>query len=230
MDCTNAEIGKKLAAIYLMIGLRKQHLPTEIEDKLLFDYLRLHYSQKTLEEVVFAFDLAIRSELDLRDEEVKVYDQFTCEYLARIMNGYRKWLKDKSNKVEPAKQIVFGNRITSDEEKKKDIEEWMAKDISEIKIELIPPYLYDYLTSLEMLNLSIEEKYEIREQAIEMRRDILQRELDTARENGDKHSDYELKKFIGYIEAGCIEGIEVARVKDLSKKISVREFLITSKL
>jgi len=91
---TENEVKDKLKIIYAMIGLRPQHFPVDEEKQFLHDYIFAKYGKKTLDELVLAFDLAIQGQLDI--EDIKVYDQFTCEYLAKIMNGYREWLKTVS--------------------------------------------------------------------------------------------------------------------------------------
>ena len=73
-QCSNEEIGKRLSLIYFMIGLRPQHFPSPEEDLFIFNYLRINYGHKTLDELYLAFDLAIKGTTEV---DCKVYDQFS---------------------------------------------------------------------------------------------------------------------------------------------------------
>ena len=98
-ECTEEEVKAKLKLLYSMVGLRPNNYPQDQEKTDLHHYIFLKYGKKTLSEFVLAFDLAINNELDLRRDEVKVYDQFTISYLATIMAAYKKWLYEQSKKV-----------------------------------------------------------------------------------------------------------------------------------
>ncbi len=125
-----------------MVGLRPHHWPVEQEKEDLHNYIRLKYGKKTLSELILAFDLAINNELDLKPEDIKVYDQFTIAYLAQIMTGYKKWLSQQSKQVK--KPLALPEvRILTPEEKDEWIEEWIQKE--EINIELIPVIFYERL-------------------------------------------------------------------------------------
>lgn len=112
-QATDGDISKVFAGIFFVIGLRRQHFPTQQEDKLIFAYLRTHYGHKSLDELTLAFNLAIKGELELKPEDVKVYDQFTIAYLVTVMEAYRKWLKkqvqlipEEKPKALPAPEIT----------------------------------------------------------------------------------------------------------------------------
>jgi len=87
---SDQEISLGLSKIYLLVGLRPHHFPTMEEDLFLFTFIRNHFGRKTLSEMEYAFELAVTNQLDIDD--IKVYDQFTPEYFARIMNAYKRWL------------------------------------------------------------------------------------------------------------------------------------------
>jgi hypothetical protein len=112
-DATDKQLAEKMAMIYLLVGLRKQHFPVDIENFLIFSYLRTEYGHKTLDELGLAFNLAIKGELDLKPEDVKVYDQFTVLYLANIMEAYRKWLL-KQNQTIPEKRLELPAAVEVD--------------------------------------------------------------------------------------------------------------------
>lgn len=126
-----------------MVGLRPHHWPVEQEKEDLHNYIRLKYGKKTLSELILAFDLAINNELDLKTEDIKVYDQFTIAYLAQIMTGYKKWLSQQSKQVKKAPLALPEIKVLTPEEKDEWIEEWIQKE--EINIELIPVIFYERL-------------------------------------------------------------------------------------
>lgn len=160
-ESSEDELKTKLKVIYTMVGLRPQHFPEDEEKAFLHTYIYQKYANKTLNELVLAFDLAIQGQLNI--EDVKVYDQFSCEYLAKIMNGYREWLK-----------IVHHNKFTHKspdaiEEKKEltDVEwdEWI-EDIKTYNVDLIPISCYEYLIRKEKISPTNEIKKEHFQKAI----------------------------------------------------------------
>jgi hypothetical protein len=98
-DAEAYEIGQRLAQIYIIVGLRTQHLPSKEIDLFIIQFIKKNYPTRRLDELVVAFEMAVKGDFDL--EDVKVYDQFTIEYLCRIMNAYASWIVRYNNsKVE----------------------------------------------------------------------------------------------------------------------------------
>lgn len=162
-QASEEELKDKLKIVYTMIGLREKHLPVKEEKKLLHNYIFLKYGNKTLSEILLAFDLAIQGRLNVDD--VKVYDQFSCEYFARIMNGYRLWLNEVNKNIitfkkENIKMLDDKKELTNDE-----WEEWL-NDIKNYKMEFIPIPTYDYLLRTKKINPTPTEKKEYMEKAI----------------------------------------------------------------
>ena len=67
VNCSDAEIAKRLSSIYFLIGLRPQHFPTKEEDKIIFTYIRTKFGHRTIDELYNAFDLAINQQLELEE-------------------------------------------------------------------------------------------------------------------------------------------------------------------
>ena len=182
-------------------------------------FIRSEYGLKTLDELLLAFKLAIKGELEI--EDVKVYDQFTCEYLARVMTAYRKWLKSKSKEMPaPAPKMILGNVSTSQAEKMADIEEWESKDKKDINFDLIPPYLYDYLVEFKKIPDNYEEPDNLFRAAKLRRRILFQDSLSFRTEDKIAFNEFE-KMFI----SGEYSGLEPNRIKLLAKKIMVFDYL-----
>lgn len=163
-DCTEEEIKPKLTLIFSMVGLRPHHYPIGQEKQDLHDYIRLKYSKKTLSELVLAFDLAINNELDLKPDDVKVYDQFTISYLSQIMAAYKDWLRTQSKLVKKDyPKMVEEKVILTDEDKAEWIMDW--KVMEDINIELIPLIFYDFLSEKGIIKLDAKQKWKYTETA-----------------------------------------------------------------
>lgn len=191
-DCSDGEIAQRLSMIYFLIGLRPKHFPTKEEDKVLFTYIRNKYGNRTIDELYLAFDLAINEQLDIDD--YKVYDQFSIEYLVRIMNSYRRYVSKTfivESKSEPL--MLENNIVISEDEKRKDIEEFLSNRTIDYK--LIPLYLYDWMEQLGYIRLSKEDREYYKDKAIHMKLNQLMAEHDKDLSDTTKHKDYlEFKK------------------------------------
>lgn len=87
-----AKLAERICAI---VGLRKLELSSM---KLIADFLRDYYGDLTFREVLVAFELCLVGELDpflpkTRDgmPERNHYQNFSVEYITRILNAYRKY-------------------------------------------------------------------------------------------------------------------------------------------
>lgn len=90
-DASDEEIAQVLRYVMVKVGLRAKDFPAEEETEVIFQHIRENYSAHKLEELRLAFNMAIAGKLELSHKEVKVYDQFTCDYVSLIMNAYRSW-------------------------------------------------------------------------------------------------------------------------------------------
>jgi len=172
-NCTEEEIKPKLLLIYSMVGLRVTHYPQGQEKQDLHDYIRLKYGKKTLSEFVLAFDLAINNELDLKTDDIKIYDQFTISYLAMVMSAYKSWLNKiwQTNKSKPAIIELEEKKEVSDEEKLEWLNEWKRDDII---VDLIPIHFYDYLIQFNLVEITPKIKWEAIERATQSIKSSLQ--------------------------------------------------------
>ena len=208
-DCTEDEIKAKLTLIYSLVGLRPQHYPSGQEKIDLHNYIVLKYGQKTLAELVLAFDLAISGELEITKDEVKVYDQFTIAYIANIMASYKKWLMDINKNIQITKCLMAEDKK---ELTKEDWESWM-QDVKDYKVELIPVMLYEYLVKENLINLTTDEKNEFLKTAI----NIFYFSIEQDR--------IEARNFIKQKEQGYFTEPYNNKLKDLAKKIAVKKYI-----
>lgn len=75
----------------LLVGIRAQNMPQEDERAVLLSFVRRTYPGHTPAEIRLAFEKAVAGELNLSPDEVKPYENFSCEYVGRIMRAYRVW-------------------------------------------------------------------------------------------------------------------------------------------
>lgn len=217
-QCDAHEINQQLAKIYLIIGLRPQHFPTEYETQFLISYIKEHHGNKGIGELYFAFQLAVQDKLEV--ESVNPYDQFSVIYFERIMIAYRSYLNKKyieeSNIRKEPMQIEY--KMTN-EEKWEEIKRWKEK--SEINIRLIPIYLYEWLEEFGEIMLDKDEKILIYEKACGMYLNILRDEA----QNGNEYQEY--NRFLNQYSTGFknIKGEYVPTIRNLAKRISVFNYL-----
>lgn len=220
-DCSEEDIKPKLTLIFSMIGLRPQHYPVGEEKKNLHDYLRLKFANKTLSELVLAFDLAINNELDIKPDEVKVYDQFTIAYLAQIMAAYKKWLYNIYQTKKPVKpvEMIGDKKDLTDEEKWEWINDWKAKE--EINIELIPIMFYDFLDANKVLNVTSAQKWEYVDKATRYVKAKLHEDISVCKTTDALR---EFNKFEQQEKDG-FEGEFKGRILNRAKRLTVYDYL-----
>lgn len=217
-DCDAYEINQQLAKIYLIIGLRPQHFPTEFETQFLISYIKEHHGRKGIGELYFAFQLAVQDKLEV--ESVNPYDQFSVIYFERIMIAYRSYLNKKyieeSNIRKEPMQIEY--KMT-DEEKWEEINRWKEK--SEVNIRLIPIYLYEWLEEFGEIMLDKEEKILIYEKACGMYLNVFREEA----QNNNRFQEY--NRFLNQYSSGFknIKGEYVPTIRNLAKRIAVFNYL-----
>lgn len=225
-DCTwEEEIKPKLTLIYSMVGLRSHHYPVGQEKQDLNDYLVLKYGEKTLDELILAFDLAINHELDLKSDEIKVYDQFTISYLANIMSAYKKWLfvtvnNKKTTRIEMTEEKVE----VTDEERKEWVNDWVQKEI--IDVELIPLLFYEYLNRMGELKINPSNKWEYVAKATTKVKSKLIIEMDTCKTNNTYIAFKEFERMEEHGFTGYMKG----RILDMAKRLAIHDYLIDKKI
>lgn len=222
LDCTDSEIAQRLSLVYFMIGLRPQHFPTKEEDVLIFKYIRLKYGKQTIDELYLAFDLAINGNLDIDD--VKVYDQFSIEYLVRIMNAYRRHASKSFENYRPEALIEEKKHVITDEEKKTDIEEMLKSNIR--NIHRIPTYIFDWMVELKYINHSEEEKVNLYSRAIKHILNELKNEFQNNMANRNARIEYSNFKNRIKQNFSNITSAETNQIEMYYKKISVLDLII----
>lgn len=87
---TNDEpIREAIRYAMVLIGIRAQNMPQGIEKDILIDFVKRNYGGHSSLEIKIAFDLAVNGTLDI--EKVEAFENFSCQYLGKIMSAYRKY-------------------------------------------------------------------------------------------------------------------------------------------
>jgi hypothetical protein len=166
-SCSEKEISKMLKVLFLMVGIRNKHLPDKVETDFLLLFIKRNYAKKTMDEFLLAFNLALNGMLDLHADDVKVFDVFSCEYLSRIMNGYRHWLKRVMKDKETLSIFNVPQKLL-EPQKELSAKEWKQwiEDSKHLPFALIPSVIYDHLLKNKKIKLSEKEKTDYKDMAI----------------------------------------------------------------
>lgn len=218
-DVENAKEALRYAMV--KIGLRAQNWPSEEEKSILLDHVLRLYGGHTASEIRLAFDMAIEGKLEV---EVNCYENFSCMYFSNIMNTYRIWAVQEYNQIpKQLPQIEYKEDMSPEA-----MQEWFQSTSEKIKagqmrIEFVPPMLYEWLDSNGNISATKELKYEYLNRASEYRLGVLRENL----EKDDSASNrLSLSTFVTMKNNGCIEGREASIVKTLAKQILLFEMIL----
>lgn len=142
--CDNEDLAQALRYAMLLVGIRAANLPSQMEFDVLKQFIRRTYHGHTPSEIRLAFDKAVAGELNLKTEEVKAFENFSCEYVGRIMRAYRVWA---SNQYEEQRQFKHEMQKAIEGPKLSDPEfvDFFYQDylFGKLKIELLSEMVYD---------------------------------------------------------------------------------------
>jgi hypothetical protein len=176
----------------LLVGIRAQNMPQAQEIDVLLAFVKKNYGGHSSLEIKIAFDLAINGTLEV--EDVKCYENFSCEYLGRIMSAYRKYaaVEYKHSKVAATideaapEQIENAGSVDWSDHWRSIVES--AKN-GEIKHKTIPTPVYDWLERSGMIDPLVytkEEKWNILKSCKDQYRDETGDELLNPKPSSDK--------------------------------------------
>lgn len=157
--CHNEDLAAALRYAMALIGLRAANMPTQVEFDFIKTFIRKNYPGHTVAEVHLAFDLAVKGELELGPDGAKCFENFSCEYIGRIMTAYRQWASKKFREL-PALQPD-----TALLDAPKDVEwtnEWAeivnCAKAGRIEKAIVIAAIYDWLVKTGEMNLTPEGK------------------------------------------------------------------------
>jgi len=221
-DATDGEIQDRLLKTFLLVGLRMQHYPDKLHNQFLINYIRKEYGHKTLDELQLAFELAIKQELDIDD--CKVYDNFSIEYLVRIMNGYRLWLIAENKKLVKMDDIEVDVIIT-ERDKVNDIETYLNRtDLNLRNLHYIPLYIYDYMIELKWLNQTDKQKSIMYKRCLQLFEEKLSfKALTLESSDVQDYNRFMKQKAVGFID---ISDDFVFQIEYMYKRLSVLDYIV----
>lgn len=153
----------------ILVGLRGNNLPTDEEKYVLISFIKSNFANQTVAEIKLAFEMAVAGKFQV---DVKTYENFSCEYFARIMNAYLDFARTETRAIakqeEPAKpkpcdsvlkaqSIETANMYAQEilkAQKAKTEFKWIAGGLH---------ILYDYLEEFEIYKAHIDDKRRIAE-------------------------------------------------------------------
>lgn len=165
LHVNDSDIRDMLSKIYILLGMKEQYIPCNEETQFLIEFIRITYPVKTIDEIKLAFHLAISGLLELNPNEVKLFDYFSCAYLARIMDAYHIWLKRvykrKAETIKPTEQKKIIEKPLSEKD-------WLItlKDCQKLKFDLLPVEVYTHYEN-KKIRLNSDEKYNYLQKAVE---------------------------------------------------------------
>ena len=221
-DSTDGEIQDGLLKIFLLVGLRMQHYPDKLHNQFLINYIRKEYAHKTLDELQLAFELAIKQQLDIDD--CKVYDNFSIEYLVRIMNGYRLWLIAENKKLVKVNDIEV-DIVLTERDKLNDIETYLNRtDINLRNLHYIPLYIYDYMIELKLINQTDKQKSIMYKRCLQLFEEKLSiKAISLEKSDVQDYNRFMKQKAVGFID---ISDDFVFQIEYMYKRLSVLDYII----
>lgn len=149
-----------LKFVMILVGIREQNIPNDVEKKVLIDFIQRHYGGHSLMEIKLAFEMAVTDKLSFeKGENSHHYENFSCSYFSKIMNAYRKWaaseikhLPKKEVKELPPSPVDWS--ATWEDYKRRSV----TQDVEKMII-ILP--VCDWLIEKNILTLTEEEQIEI---------------------------------------------------------------------
>jgi len=162
------EIKQVLRFSMILVGIRAatMNAMSEEEKIILIEFLREKYPFHTVAEIKLAFTKAAAHELDIK--EVAHYENFTCEYLGRIMSAYRSWATLQNVYLRARTEDREMKELQSKKPEKTYTDEEIVNNNFQLwcgminkHIEYINPKCFDILLKYGMMPISEEKKVEI---------------------------------------------------------------------
>lgn len=151
-ESTDNEILDALKVCMLKIGIKSANIPERNELLVLINHIRKNYNRANIGEIVLAWDMAITGRLDLKPEDVKCYENFSCSYFSQIMNAYLNYANQERRKTEvliPEQKIYTRDQL--DNFQREDVETFYQRLRVGWVPDKIPEYFKDILIKDELI-------------------------------------------------------------------------------
>lgn len=126
-----------------------------------------------------------------------------------------------------AKPLEIENKEDMSREAMQDWFDVTAKKIrsGEMKLEFVPPMLYEFMDDNGNISATKEQKYEYLQKAVEYRLGKLREELE---KEDSPNNRWRLSSFLNMRENGEFEGEEISRLKTLAKKMILFDTILNT--
>ena len=161
------DLKQVLRYVMILVGLRGNNLPTDEEKLVLISFIKSNFANQTIAEIKLAFEMAVAAKFQV---DVKTYENFSCEYFARILNAYLNFARtetrsiakqEEAAKPKPCDSVLKAQSIETANmyaqeickaQKAKAEFKWIAGGLH---------ILYDYLEEFEIYKTHIDDKRRI---------------------------------------------------------------------
>lgn len=215
------ELKETLRLVMVKIGLRAQNWPSDEEKGVLLAHLVAQFGNHTRQEILLAFDMAIAGKLvDGKDEPVSAncYENFSCLYFSGIMNAYRLWASEvyKQHKKDEPPMIEYKEDLS--DQAMIDWFDSVSRDVikGKMKVDFIPPMLYDWMDKRGEINKSPKEKKDYLAKAAAHRQSQLAERL---QDNDTQETRNQFDEFCVMYNKGEFKGSETKILTELAKRI-----------
>ena len=171
-------IKQALRYCFVLIGLRPEQIPDEIEKAVLLDFIKSNLANFTPEEIKIAFELAVKGEFQV---DLKHFGKFSPVYFTSVFNKYiehrNKIAKQVSTDQEKKRLQKENEDQANDPEFKKKVEKEFVDAVIKPGFEFFKEnkrlefgstpisYVFNFLSKKELLDLSEEGKEKVKRQA-----------------------------------------------------------------
>lgn len=163
-ESTVQEVTEALRFCIMLVGIRAENMPSELEKQLLIFCLAKQFGNHTLAEVKLAFEMAIAGKLDC---DPRPFENFSPLYLSTILVAYRKWASAINRQIEqtvpelPPAAVDVRNVM-------EELYELHQKDAvaGKLRMEFCQVILYDWMVGTGRINISEADKKNWFEKAV----------------------------------------------------------------
>lgn len=218
------ELVTTLRRIMLQVGIRGHNTPTDEETGFLLQFIISHYGGHTLAELELAFTMANLRELDLEEDQIPCYENFSIAYVARVMAAYRFWASRKESELV---KVALLPAAPTEELTSEAMDRWMEETRAKVQAN----ETYPELLSLDLFNHALATGMITKDQLdfytpFALEKAVARREafLQIAAKD-DRSQEPALRAFLAMKQEGCYVFQEVEILQNLSYRLILWKIL-----
>jgi hypothetical protein len=156
-EAPNEDLATALRYAMMITGIRAANMPIQEDFDFIKDWTRRNFPHLTTDEIKIAFDMAASGRLTLeKNETAQAYENFSCEYLGRILKAYRGWAEKERQYIPINEKPALPPPQANWQPIWEDILQ-SARDGS-LETKIIGEPVYQWLTETGILKLTTEDK------------------------------------------------------------------------